>query len=91
MKKRGATTPTESVESSGTGIEEEGQDVRTVRLKREVGLVRGVSLVIGAMIGSGIFISPKGVLVGANSVGMSLVIWVVCAVASCLGITYPLV
>ncbi|XP_033636077.1 b(0,+)-type amino acid transporter 1-like [Asterias rubens] len=56
-----------------------------LKLKRELGLVRGVALIVGAMIGSGIFISPKGVLIGAESVGMSLVLWVVCAVITSLG------
>ena len=54
-------------------------------MKREVGLVRGVALIVGAMIGSGIFISPKGILVGTNSVGMSLVLWIFCAIISGLG------
>ncbi|XP_038059587.1 b(0,+)-type amino acid transporter 1-like [Patiria miniata] len=57
----------------------------TVQLQREVGLVRAVSLIVGMMIGSGIFISPKGVLLSASSVGMSLVIWFLCAVISSLG------
>lgn len=60
--------------------EEEG-----VKLKREVGLFSAVFLIVGTMIGSGIFISPKGVLLRSGSVWMSLIVWVGCGFVSFLG------
>ncbi|XP_072037627.1 b(0,+)-type amino acid transporter 1-like [Amphiura filiformis] len=61
------------------------QNGEELHLKRELGLVSGVSLVVGSMIGSGIFISPKGILEHTGSVGMSLVIWVLCGLISMCG------
>ncbi|KAL4234943.1 b(0 +)-type amino acid transporter 1 [Mactra antiquata] len=54
-------------------------------MKKNVGLLSGTALIVGTMIGSGIFISPKGVLEGTGSVGFSLVIWGACGVLAMLG------
>ena len=45
-------------------------------LRREVGFLGCLSLVVGVMIGSGIFASPFVVFSKAHSAGMSLLVWV---------------
>ena len=57
----------------------------TVRVKQKLGLMSGIALIVGTMIGSGIFISPKGVLAGTGSVGLSLIVWVACGFISLCG------
>lgn len=54
--------------------------LRTPGLKSEVNLVGGISLLVGTIIGSGIFASPKTVMVMTNSVGSSLLVWAACGV-----------
>lgn len=56
-----------------------------VHLKRRLGLFSGVALIVGTMIGSGIFVSPSGLLIRTGSVGISFVIWIACGVLSLLG------
>ncbi|XP_060075366.1 b(0,+)-type amino acid transporter 1-like [Ylistrum balloti] len=56
-----------------------------VKLKKSVGLFTGVGLIVGSMIGSGIFISPKGILEGTGSIAMSLIIWALCGLVVTLG------
>ncbi|XP_065169414.1 b(0,+)-type amino acid transporter 1 isoform X1 [Atheta coriaria] len=66
----------------------EGQDPTendAIHLKRRVGLVSGVALIVGTMIGSGIFVSPSGLLQRTGSIGMSFVVWMACGVLSLLG------
>ncbi|KAK3583516.1 hypothetical protein CHS0354_026102 [Potamilus streckersoni] len=47
-----------------------------LQLKRRIGLVGAASFVVGVVIGSGIFVSPKNVLVYSGSIGLCLMIWV---------------
>ncbi|CAF0777144.1 unnamed protein product [Rotaria sordida] len=54
-------------------------------LKRHLGLFSGVCFIIGIIIGSGIFISPKGVLQETQSVGLCLIVWTACGLISILG------
>ncbi|XP_071670428.1 asc-type amino acid transporter 1 isoform X2 [Patagioenas fasciata] len=56
-----------------------------VALKKEIGLVSACAIIIGNIIGSGIFISPKGVLEHTGSVGLALIIWVLGGGVAALG------
>lgn len=54
-------------------------------LRQDVGLISGICLIVGTMIGSGIFISPKAVLEGTGAVGPCLCVWAACGLLATLG------
>lgn len=58
---------------------------KTVGLQRTMGLMAAVNVIIGVMIGSGIFVSPTAALKYSGSVGLCLIVWTICGVISLLG------
>ncbi|XP_071477565.1 cystine/glutamate transporter-like [Diadema antillarum] len=62
-----------------------GHDNKVV-LKRKVGIFGCIGMVMGIIIGSGIFVSPQVILVYTDGViGYSFLAWIVCGVFSSLG------
>ena len=66
-------------------LEKNESDESQTKLKRELGLMDGASIIIGIIVGSGIFVSPKGVLQYSGSIGLSLIIWIVSGLLSLVG------
>lgn len=89
------TTTATTVNPEGGHIEAEVQVVNCtrddvspgggVRLEQRITLLNGVTVIVGSIVGSGIFISPRGVLAGTGSVGLSLVVWVLSGLYSMVG------
>ncbi|XP_053174477.1 b(0,+)-type amino acid transporter 1 [Scomber japonicus] len=74
--------------STGLSVDSQAEDklpVKATVLQKDVGLLSGICLIVGTMIGSGIFISPKSVLLYSGAVGPCLLIWAACGVLATLG------
>lgn len=88
---RGRQTQASAPDPSGPGgmwdtMEGQGTKTKdTIQLQKRMGLFSGVALIVGTMIGSGIFVSPSGLLVRTGSVGVSFIIWLACGLLSLLG------
>uniref|UniRef100_A0A8C4WYU3 Cystine/glutamate transporter n=1 Tax=Eptatretus burgeri TaxID=7764 RepID=A0A8C4WYU3_EPTBU len=74
-----STTSHQQMENKDVGAE------NYVVLKKKITLLRGISILTGTIIGSGIFISSKGILENTGSVGLALTLWVVCGILSFFG------
>lgn len=71
---------TKDKEVSGDNSSEGG-----FKMKKELTLLDGVAIIVGVIVGSGIFVSPKGVLMYSGSIGMAIVVWVLSGILSLLG------
>ncbi|XP_007258116.3 large neutral amino acids transporter small subunit 2 [Astyanax mexicanus] len=71
----GSSTATNSKQPESSGV----------ALKKEIGLLSACGIIVGNIIGSGIFVSPKGVLENASSVGLALIIWISTGVITAIG------
>ncbi|KAG5200633.1 hypothetical protein R6Z07F_013103 [Ovis aries] len=63
----------------------QSSEPKTTSLQKELGLFSGTCIIVGTIIGSGIFISPKSVLSNMEAVGPCLIIWAMCGVLATLG------
>ena len=86
------STKTSSYQSSKSGEVQPSNaqvsspsDSEELKLKKELGLLNGVSIIVGVIVGSGIFVSPKGVLLYTSSWGSALLVWISCGILSTLG------
>ncbi|XP_011178645.1 Y+L amino acid transporter 2 [Zeugodacus cucurbitae] len=73
----GAALQTNSSDSSSQGS--------GVKLKKQIGLLDGVAIIVGVIVGAGIFVSPRGVLEYSGSIGQSLIVWILCGALSMVG------
>ncbi|CAH1250991.1 SLC7A6 [Branchiostoma lanceolatum] len=72
-------------ESTEKPTSQESGSTDGVRMKRQLTLTNGIATTVSIIIGSGIFLSPKGVLRRTGSVGLSLVVWSLSGILSMLG------
>ncbi|KAL7674615.1 hypothetical protein ACOME3_000892 [Neoechinorhynchus agilis] len=56
-----------------------------IALKRELGLMQGVSIIISTMVGSGIFITPGEVLRLCGSIPVAILVWLISGFLSICG------
>ena len=84
-----ATKSSSDGSSEGLLVESRGESAAEIGLKRTLGVPGGVSLLVGTIIGAGIFATPRFIMMYAGSVGLNLVIWSVCGIfALCGGLCY---
>lgn len=56
-----------------------------VALKAKMSLLNGCTVIVGSIIGSGIFVSPTGVIAQTGSVNLALIVWTASGLFSMVG------
>ncbi|CAL4069302.1 unnamed protein product, partial [Meganyctiphanes norvegica] len=73
----GSKTDEKMFSKSEEGVSYSSDEGAGIKMRKELGLLDGVGIIVGIIVGSGIFVSPKGVLEYSGSVGMALIVWAV--------------
>lgn len=81
--KDGEKGPYDPVPSTDKGNDE-------IKLEAKMSLLNGITVIVGSIIGSGIFVSPTGVLKYTGSVNASLLVWTASGIFSTVRSTIPL-
>lgn len=71
--------------NSDTASNKSSESDGGVQMKKQISLLDGVAIIVGVIVGSGIFVSPKGVLLHSQSIGLSLIVWIMSGVLSMVG------
>ena len=64
---------------------ESTKNEETVGLKATMSLMNGITVIVGSIIGSGIFVSPSGVLRNTGSPNLALIVWTASGIFSMIG------
>lgn len=78
------STSERSRSAAGNGAVSGGNE-GGVQLKKEIGILDAVAIIVGVIVGSGIFVAPKGVIMGSGSVGAAIIIWILSGLMSLVG------
>jgi len=71
------------VEINGSAkMDPEKEHEEEITLKPKMTLLNGITVIVGSIIGSGIFVSPSGVLKNTGSVNVSLLVWTISGIFS---------
>ena len=80
-----STSMDKAQESATLPDEEKGEPTEEIQLKKNVSLIKGIGLILGTVISSGIFVSPTSVVEETKSIGASLLIWLGCGLIVSFG------
>lgn len=67
-------------------VDEDSKKNDEVTLKPKMTLMNGITVIVGSIIGSGIFVSPTGVLKETGSVNVALLVWIISGLFSMVSI-----
>ncbi|XP_044755670.1 large neutral amino acids transporter small subunit 1 isoform X3 [Coccinella septempunctata] len=70
---------------SASSVDDESKKNEEITLKPKMTLVNGITVIVGSIIGSGIFVSPTGVLKETGSVNVALLVWIISGLFSMVG------
>lgn len=87
-RKNSVNSNCEMTPSNVENVSPNHENDNDVGLKAKMSLLNGCTVIVGSIIGSGIFVSPTGVLMHTGSVNMALIVWVISGLFSMVSIQF---